>query len=1023
MSRVAELLDRWLFLALMFSLAGSNTARATDELDFNRDIRPILSENCFQCHGPDAKARQAELRLDTRDGATQLVDGRAAIKPGHAAGSEVMARIHSTDPDLIMPPPKTNRRLSDSQKATLERWIAAGAPYAVHWAFVPPQRPRVPMVDPSVGTTRNPLDAFLLQRLAHERLSAAPEADRRHLIRRVTLDLTGLPPTPLEIDEFLADDSPQAYDRLVDRLFSSPRYGERMVWDWLDAARYADTNGYQGDPTRSMWYWRDWAVAALNANQPFDRFTVEQLAGDLLSQPTQDQLIATGFHRNHMINGEGGRIAEESRVDYVQDRVETTGMVWLGLTLNCCRCHDHKFDPIAQKEYYRLAAYFNSIEESGGNDAGGLANPVMNLATPEQQAQLADLRSAESAAGKLRDETEKRVKADQPAWEAALVGNKPSDQPVEIRWQPLLPSELSSQKGAELKHIGDGVVVASGTNPNRETYTLLFPAPLLQPCTGLKLEALPDSSLTNGGPGRADNGNFVLSELIVEVYGARQDIEPLRADYFQDGWPPANAADGKNDTGWAVAGEFGRPHELIAAFKNPVTAPPERPLVVRLAFQSAHPQHALGKFRLFATADRSELLRGLPDNVRAALAKPEADRSDDEKKQVSKQFLDTHEEVLAARDAANKARTTREGFERSLPRTMVMRERKDPRETFTLVKGAYDKPADKVTHGTPAVLPALPADAPTNRLALAEWLMRPDHPLTARVVVNRMWLTFLGTGLVKTAEDFGSQGEEPSHPELLDWLAREFIDSGWDVKHLQRLIVTCAAYRQSSKVTPELVERDPDNRLLARGPRYRWPSWMLRDQALAAAGVLVETIGGPPVKGYQPPGIWEEATFGQIRYQPDKGPALHRRSVYQFWRRIVAPTMFFDIASRQQCTVKVARTNTPLHALTMLNDVTYAEAARVLAERVIAASGDDAGRLSNVYRRCLGRAPTDTERNRLLARLARLRDAFTADPKAADALIHAGEWATPPEIPAPELAAWTSLCTIVLNLDEMLSKE
>ncbi len=1012
---------RWqqpLLIALSW-LISTTVSLAADDIDFDRDIRPILSENCFQCHGPDAAARQADLRLDVRDAAIKAIDGRHAILPGKAAESEIIRRLRSTDPDVVMPPPKSNRKVSDAEKAKLEAWINAGATYAEHWAFIPPKRPAVPVVD---GLVRTPIDAFILQRLHHEKLTASPEADRIRLLRRVTLDLTGLPPMPADVEAFLNDTAPDAYERAVDRLLSSPRYGERMVWEWLDAARYADTNGYQGDPTRAMWYWRDWAIGSLNANLPFDRFTIEQLAGDLLPQPSQEQLIATGFHRNHMINGEGGRIAEESRIDYVQDRVETTGTVWLGLTFNCCRCHDHKYDPLAQKEYYQLAAFFNSIEESGGNDAGGLANPIISLSTDKQQRQLAALRATEQQSNKARDEVEKKILTGQPDWEKSILASTGGEKPKEIAWQPLLPNEMTVENGTKLRHVGEGVIIAEGPNPAKETLTVMYAAPSTA-LTGLKIEALPDPAFVNMGPGRADNGNFVLSEVIVEVYGRRIDIEPLRVDFAQESFGAAAVADGKNDTGWAIASEFGKPHELIIALKETLSVPAERPLVIRLAFQSPHLQHAFGKFRISATAERHEFLKGLPDDIRAIIAKPENERTDDQKKALSKYFMDTQPMVLAAREAANKAKSTREGFERSLPRTMVMKERAQPRETFILYRGAYDKPLDKVEHGTPQVLPAITGENKNSRLALAEWLVRPDHPLTARVVVNRIWQTFFGIGLVKTAEDFGSQGESPSHPELLDWLAREFIDSGWDVKHIHRLIVTSATYRQTSKVTAALVERDPANRLLARGPRYRWPSWMLRDQALAAADLLVENMGGPPVKGYQPTGIWEEATFGQIRYQPDTGAALYRRSLYQFWRRIVGPTMFFDVASRQSCTVQVARTNTPLHALATLNDTTYVEAARILAERVFSSAPDDAARLAMLYRKCLSREPTVLERDRLITRLARLKTVYTNDPAAAQALLKVGSATADANIPATDLAAWTSICSIVLNLDEMLSKE
>lgn len=1012
-------------IAVFFAgwFVGPLFAVAAEPIDFDGQIRPILSDNCFFCHGPDHEGRQADLRLDTREGATS----GGAIVPGKSGESEILKRMLSTDPEVRMPPPRTNRQITPAQAELIAKWIDQGAEWSEHWSFVKPRRPAVPAIHDD-NARHNAIDAFVQARLVGTELKPSVEADRARLLRRVTLDLTGLPPTLEELDVYLKDAAPGAYERAVDRLFASPRYGERMVWDWLDAARYADTNGYQGDPTRPMWYWRDWATSAINANQPFDQFSVEQLAGDLLPSPSREQLIATGFHRNHMINGEGGRIAEESRVDYVQDRVETTGTVWLGLTLNCCRCHDHKFDPISQREYYQLAAYFNSIEESGANDAGGLANPVMSLATDEQQQRLQELRSDEQAARQKQTEAEQRVARELPAWEAEFAAKTSSaagegTKSLEIQWKPLKPTSLSAQHGTKLSVDEAAVVTASGDNPPQEKFSMLF-APPKETITALRIEALPDDALVNSGPGRADNGNFVLSEVIMEVYGRAIDLDPLRVDFAQDGWPAAHTADGKPATGWAIMPQFGKPHELIIAPRTPQTVPSSEVLTIRLAFESPHVQHVLGKFRVSMTSDRPELVRGMPPAVLAALSKPKDQRSEAEQKAVSDHYVSTHADVIAAKAAADQAKSRREGFERSLPRTMVMRERSQPRETFILVRGAYDKFGDKVTHGTPSVLPAPSAETGANRLALARWLMSPEHPLTSRVVVNRIWQTFFGAGLVKTTEDFGAQGEKPSHPELLDWLAVEFVESGWDVKHLQRLIVTSATYRQSSKVSAHAVEQDPENRLYARGPRYRWPSWMLRDQALAVSGLLQEHLGGPPVKGYQPEGIWEEATFGKITYQQDHGPALHRRSLYQFWRRIVGPTVFFDVAARQYCAVKVARTNTPLHALTTLNDVSYVEAARVFAERILREGGPtDAERLTLAFRLCTSREPTAAELPVLQRRLGQLRTLYAADAAAVDALLKVGETPVDPSVPRADLAAWTSIGSLLMNLDETLSKE
>ncbi|MGB8169944.1 MAG: DUF1553 domain-containing protein [Chthoniobacteraceae bacterium] len=991
-------------------------------VDFSRDIQPILSENCYHCHGPDAKARKAKLRLDRKEGALgKNEDGVAIVAPGDPAKSDLIARVFSGDPDEVMPTPKSNRTLTEVQKDLLKRWVQEGAVWGEHWAFVAPKKSTAPQPDAALGTTRNVIDAFVLDRLAKEGLKQAPEADKARLLRRVTLDLTGLPPTPQEVDAFFADSAPDAYEKVVDRLLASPRYGERMVWEWLDAARYADTNGYQGDPTRAMWYWRDWVIKALNENMPFDQFTIEQLAGDLLPNPTNEQLIATGFHRNHMINGEGGRLPEESRVDYVMDRVETTGTVWMGLTLNCCRCHDHKFDPIKQREYYQLSAYFNSIEETGGNDDRGYAKPVLSMATPEEQKKLDGFRTVEKEANKARDDLSKKLLAEQPAWEQTVAAGVAN--PAVVEWQALTPEDVSSENGATLTKLPDNSALASGLNPDTDDIVLTA-ITQMQGVTAVKLEVLTDDSLAEKGPGRAPNGSWVLSEFKMLGDGKPVALVALRADFDQPGWPLANALDGKDDTGWGAWPQVGKAHEAIFEVRTDFGYRPDRLLSFRLQFRSQFKQHVIGRFRLSITNSPVVLMRPIPDNVKAALAVEAGQRSEEQKKGITDFYLASESRLISAKKKADNAKNAREKAEREAPRTMVMRERKEPRETFILVKGAYDKPADKVEHGTPATLPALPADAPKSRLALARWLVSPEHPLTARVTVNRYWQMFFGRGLVKTTEDFGVQGEKPTHPELLDWLARDFIESGWDVKRLHRQIVTSATYRQSSVVPPGMAERDPENKLLARGARFRLPSWMLRDQALAVSGLLVEKSGGPPVKVYQPANIWEDATFGQIKFAQDHGEALYRRSLYIFWRRIVAPTLFFDTATRQQCAVKTGRTNTPLHALVTLNDITYVEAARAFAERILKQGGaTDAERLAYGFRLCTATTPSEKEAALLRGALARFRQQFSADEDAAGKLIATGESKPDAALPTAELAAHTSLALLLLNLDQALTKE
>lgn len=1020
-SALSSLLSFAVLLAPMgMPFAGNVTTAAEPvRVNFSRDILPILSDNCFACHGPDQNQRKADLRLDTRDGALRTKS--PIIVPGKSGESDLYLRVTSDDKEEVMPPPKSNRKLTPRQIELLKLWIDDGAVWGKHWAYEAPQRPQPPEVK-NPAWQKNPIDRFVLARLEQEGLQPAPPAPKETFMRRVTLDLTGLPPTLEEIGVFIHDDSEKSYETLVDRLLNSPRYGERMAWEWLDAARYADTNGYQGDPTRSMWYWRDWVIEALNWNMPFDQFTIEQLAGDLLPNPTRSQLIATGFHRNHMINGEGGRIAEESRVDYVQDRVETTGTVWMGLTFNCCRCHDHKFDPFAQREYYQLAAYFNSIDESGGTDAYPQAQPLLAMATPEQEARMVELKVREAAASKERDAVEQKLRGVQVEWEKILAGN--GGKPAQPEWVALAPEELASEGGATLAKVADNAILVSGQNPPQDSFTISAKIKP-QEITGIRIEALPDSSLVNSGPGRADNGNFVLTEFKVLLDGKPIGLTAISADFEQSGFPVTGAVDGKNESGWAVASEFGKAHTALFEAKLPAaTNGAERAVTIRLEFRSPHASHVLGKFRISATSSPAATFRPIPENIRAIAALNLDQRNDGQKKELTDYYLNNNAEFAEAKRTADGARQAREQAEKEIPKTMILRDRAQPRETFILIRGAYDKFGDKVTHGVPAILPALSADAAPNRLALARWIVSPDHPLTARVTVNRYWQLFFGNGLVKTAEDFGVQGEKPSHPELLDWLAREFIESGWNVKQFHKLIVMSATYRQSSKVAPAMIERDPENRLLARGPRYRLPSWMIRDQALAASGLLVDKIGGKPVLGYQPPGIWEEATFGQIRYNQEHGEALYRRSLYTFWRRIVGPTMFFDVANRQTCTVKIARTNTPLHALVTLNDVTYVESARALAQRVLLGPArDDASRIADAFRYLTSREPKPAELDILSLRLEKLRKLYAGDEAAAKKLIATGESVPDPKLNPVELAAYTSLATVLLNLDETISKE
>jgi hypothetical protein len=838
-------------------LALSPLATMAAEVSFNRDIRPLLSDNCYYCHGFDEKHREAGLRLDVRESALKDNDGVRAIVPGDLARSDLWQRIISKDKDDVMPPPKAHKKpFTSEQRELIKRWIEQGAKYEAHWAFVPPVRAALPEGEAAI-------DHFIEKRLKAEDLAFSSQAEAGLLLRRVTFDLTGMPPTIAELDAFQAaasKDFEKAYTDAIARLLKSPRFGERMAMDWLDAARYADTNGFQMDSIRMNWPWRDWVVRAFNDNMRFDRFTIEQLAGDMLEKPTQDQLVATAFNRNHMLNAEGGTIAEENRTKTVFDRVETTSAVWLGLTMGCSQCHDHKFDPITQRDYYSMFALFNQLVETGGVDKRfgkksysnmydslyALESPYLMLATPEQEAQM---KSAQSK----RDSAEK----------ALMARSAEFKEPFET-WV----KEVRADGELLLKRIEeDGLRRIAGT---------------------IKLETLNYEKLTNK-----------TERALVELF--------LRGD-----------------ARWS-----------------------------------------------------------------------------------------------SAMKAIDELRAEEDKIQQQIPHVMVMRDEKK-RETHILKRGNYETPGDIVPPAVPASMPPLPAGTKADRLALAKWLVSPQHPLMSRVVINRLWQQFFGRGIVKTPDDFGLQGALPSHPELLDWLAVEFRESGWDVQHMIRLIMESKTYRQSAAVTPAMLAKDPENTLLARGPRHRLDSRFLRDQALALSGLLVEKRGGPAVMPYQPPGIWEEMSFGKNRYFQGTGEDLYRRSLYTFWRRSVAPASFFDVPARQSCAVKTQRTSTPLHALTTLNDVTYVEAARVWAEKLASLSDDDA-RLDHAFRSATGHHLDARGTTTLKQTLAKARAHYQAHPKDAEQLIATGESKRLSKLTPTEHAAWTTVCLMILNLDETLN--
>ena len=1145
-------------------------------VDYSRDVRPILSDNCFKCHGPDEKKRSAKLRLDDRAVAVK----KGAIVPGKPDASGAIQRIFSDDPEELMPPPSSNRKLSKAQKDILRRWVAAGAEVAPHWAFVAPAPPAVPAVKRR-DWVRTPVDAFVLARLESAGLSPQPEADRASLLRRAALDLTGLPPAPEEVDAFVQDASPDAYEKAVDKLLASPRFGERWARRWLDLARYADTNGYEKDRPRVMWPWRDWVIRAFNEDMPFDRFTIEQLAGDLLPNATIDQKIATGFHRNTMINEEGGIDPLEFRYHALVDRVNTTGTVWLGMTIGCANCHTHKYDPVTHVDYFRMMAFFDGADE-----------PVM------------DIPDAEIA--RRRSEHEKKI----AEAEAALPSKFPADGGLE--WTPVKLTLVKSSQNAPSRILEDGSVLLQGPIPDKDVTEIIFSADLPQ-VAAVRLEALPDDSLPKKGPGRAENGNFVVTEISLSD-GNPIEFASATADFEQQNFPASAALDGKPETGWAIAGptpmnvaraavfmlaaprpgarkpwslkieqNFGKSHTLgrfrislgarpqsggtpaqhlerkladwiraeegrairwqplrpvearsnlplmavqpdgsvfvhgdmtksdtyeltfdaggkrVSAVRLEAMADPRLPkggpgrvhyegpfgdfwlsevtvqadgAPVKLAratqsFASDNktaaraidgdPQtgwsisggqgrsHAavfqfdpplekasklnlkllferyyaagMGRFRISITGDeRPAEARGLAAEVEESLGVPADRRTPAQQAAIRKQFLQVAPELAGARREIQKLRDALPAFQT----TLVMQEREPQYRRTTLLRnrGEFLEPRDKVAAEMISLFPPLPEGTPRDRLAFARWLVSSSNPLAARVTMNRLWAAFFGRGLVRTTEDFGFQGEQPTHPELLDWLATEFVRQGWSQKKMMRTLVTSAAYRQSARVTAEALQKDPENKLLSRSPRTRLDAEVVRDSTLKAAGLLSSKIGGPSVFPPQPPGITTEGTYGPLPWTVSQGEDRFRRGLYTFAKRTAPYAMFatFDGPSGEACVARREVSNTPLQALTMLNDEVVVEAARQVGRTAAADPAPAEKKIAGLFRRCLSREPDPAEVALLLKYLDAQRARIAAHELDAVKIAGKGDGA-----PA-ERAAWTLLFRALLNLDEFVTR-
>lgn len=1143
--------------AVIFSLTA--IAQATQpKVDFNRQIKPILASTCFTCHGPDAAQRKGGtdgLRLDTAEGALADLGGYAAIVPGDLHKSTLVDRITSSDPDEVMPPAATGKRLKSAEVELIKRWISEGANYKPHWAYVKPARPEVPKVEPTGTWPRNPIDQFLLARLQREGLKPSAEADRAALIRRLSLDLTGLPPTIEEVDRFLSDIDPQAYEKLVDRLLAKPAYGEHWARLWLDLARYADSAGYADDGPRTIWLFRDYVIRSFNANKPFDEFTIEQLAGDLLPNPTEDQLIATAFHRNTTTNSEGGTDDEEFRNAAIVDRVNTTLAVWMGTTISCAQCHDHKYDPFTQQDYFRMFAFLNNTEDADRNDEA----PVLKVFNEQQKAERAKL-TAEI------DKLDRVYKTPTPDFTAGLA--RWSEKfPVQMDWQTARPSEVKLSSNVGVKIADDGTVnVAPGAKNN--TYFVELPAPTA-PVRAMRLDALASESLPGGGPGYGE-GNFIitaasatvdppdnitprgryvrleltgskkpLSLAEVQVFAGSQNVAirgtaqqsstdaaaeaKLAIDGNTDGRAANNSASRTNETerpwweldlgseqpidriviwnrtdqgaieklnhfrvrllndrrsatwqkvvhevpkpsielstktsfplifetaladysapgmdapfalenpqeaykGWSIAGETGQSHALTLVAPVPVEMLPGSKMVFRIDHNTVFAHNCLASFRISTTSDERATEYGkAPLDILAILKKPVASRIPDQQNRLADYYRRISPEVATTRAAINDLVRKLDAIH---PVTVpVMQERSPNRRRVTKIqlRGSFMDTAQTVTEGTPGALPPLPADYPHNRLGLAKWLVSENNPLTARVIANRYWEQVFGIGIVPTSEEFGSQGQLPEHPELLDWLATELVRLRWDAKAFLKLLVTSAAYRQSSHVDLDLAKRDPENRLLARGPRLRLSAEMVRDQALQVAGLLSNKMYGPPVNPPQPSLGVSAAFGGKIDWQTSLGEDRYRRGLYTTWRRSSPyPSMStFDAPNRETCTIRRSSTNTPLQALVTLNDPVYVEAAQGLARRVATHAAEPLERARLAFRLCLSRHPRDAELARFVALYEKALAHFDKNPDDARRLATNPLGPPPAQVKVTELAALTAMSNVLLNLDETLMK-
>ncbi|MGQ0635064.1 MAG: PSD1 and planctomycete cytochrome C domain-containing protein [Planctomycetaceae bacterium] len=1018
-----------LVVTLAGTIAGADEPADT-RVSFSRDIRPILSDACYQCHGPDKNQRKADLRLDLRQDLYETPDGRTLVVPGKLDESELYARLIETDPEARMPPPKSARQLSPGEINLIRRWIAQGGQWQGHWAYVLPERPVVPDVADDHSFVVNDVDRFILRRLRDRRLAPSANSDRPTLIRRLSFDLTGLPPTPDEVADFVSDRAENAYERLVDRLLMSPQFGERMAMFWLDLVRYADTCGYHGDNHEDRDLYRDWVIRSFNENLPFDRFTIDQLAGDLCADPTDDQRIASGYNRLLMTTREGGAQAKEYLAKYSADRVRNFSAVWLAGTMGCCECHDHKYDPFSMRDFYSLAAFFADIQETAIGEQRGTKFP-----TPDEAARLAAFDAQIAPLKEIVDTQTAELELAQAAWEQSLSNRQ-------IEWTHITPVDLKSALGATLANQPDGTILATDENPDRDTYELTFRLPLKE-VTAIRLEVLPHESLSREGPGRSENGNFALSEFEAVVDGKPVNWSGASATYAQNDSPINVAIDGNIDTGWSVYGRLGQPHQAFFELKDDLGSDNDSLLVISMQ-QSFGFQHTIGHFQFAVTKAprpvRAEGLSAVPLAIAQIVKTTPADRSEKQKQELSAYYRTITPLLEAPRNELAKLKGQREDLLGKVKTTLVSMSG-PPRPIRVLPRGNWlDDSGEIVQPGAPAFLSTTQPAADGGRLTrldLARWLVAPQNPLTARVFVNRLWRIAFGQGLVRSVEDFGAQGTPPTHPDLLDWLALEFASPAtsssqaapqpvaWDVKRIVKLLVMSGTYRQSSLADESLRQRDPYNQWLARQGRYRLDAETVRDNALAVSGLLVRRLGGASVRPYQPGGYWAYLNFPPREWKNDAGDGLYRRGLYTYWcRTFLHPSLkAFDAPTREECNADRPRSNTPLQALALLNDPSYVEAARAFAERVLREGGSDVpARLDYAYIQALSRKPRPEEITLLSALYQKHLGQYQSDGKAADESLKVGDRPAPSDLNAAEFAAWTSVARALFNLHEMVTR-